>query len=207
MRRFTRLVIDIKYLCLKCGKCCHEDIQTEGFKRIPIYPEEVDQLIHVAEKEGLVFNVIEDLVFPDIKNKEILVITYKINLNNIEKKCPFYNPDEGCIIHNIKPLACRSYPLALKQIDAFNFQISIDPLCRFVLNNYEALKSIDLNQLEKIFEEEFPKAREFFRKNKKLQLKIKKLEHQKDIIIPREITLKDFNIYLKQWDRREIIVK
>ena len=66
---------------------------------------------------------------------------------------------------------------------------------------------MDIKQLEKVFEEEFPKAQKFYQKNKKLQLKIKKLEYEKRIIIPREITLENFNNYLKKWDRKEIIAK
>ena len=66
---------------------------------------------------------------------------------------------------------------------------------------------MDIKQLEKVFEEEFPKAQKFYQKNKKLQLKIKKLEYERKIIIPREITLESFNIYLKKWDRKELIAK
>ena len=114
-------------------------------------------------------------------------------LSNSERRCPFFEPIHGCIVHKTKPLSCQAYPLALKRIDAFNFQISIDPLCNFVLANYEVLKNVDMNELEEIFEEEFPKAQNFYQKNKKLQLKIKKLEYKKKIIIPREITLENFN--------------
>ncbi|MFX0026158.1 MAG: hypothetical protein ACFE8M_07065 [Candidatus Hermodarchaeota archaeon] len=69
------------------------------------------------------------------------------------------------------------------------------------------MKNIDIEQLEKVFEEEFPKAQKFYQKNKKLQLKIKKLEYEKKIQIPREITLENFNNYLKKWDRKELIAK
>jgi len=192
---------------MKCGTCCHESIETRGLKRIPLYPEEVDNLIRIAKKKNINFTVIEDLVFPDIKNQKILVITYKINLENSGYSCPFFDRVKGCIIHKIKPLSCQAYPLALKRIDAFNFQISIDPLCNFVADNYEELKNIDKKQLEEIFLEEFPKAHKFYLKNKKLQLKIKQLEYQKKIKIPRQITLEKFNEYLKEWDRKEINVK
>ncbi|MFX1498719.1 MAG: YkgJ family cysteine cluster protein [Promethearchaeota archaeon] len=197
----------LKYKCMKCGTCCHELIKGKGQKRIPLYPEEVDNLISIAKKKSIDFSVIEDLVFPDTKNKKILVITYKIKLDNLEGRCPFFDPDIGCTIHKTKPLSCQAYPLALKRIDAFNFQISIDTSCNFVIDNYEALHNINLKELEDIFEEEFPKANKFFLKNKKLQLKIKKLEYKKIIRIPREITLENFNKYLKEWTRKEVIVK
>ena len=142
---------NLKYKCIKCGVCCFE-IPGAYQKRIPLYPEEVEKLIEIAKERGTKFQVIEDLVFPDILNKNILVITYKIKLDNENKCCPFYETDKGCTIQDIKPLACKAYPLSLKQEDAFHFQISIDPLCNYVLENYEILKDIDLNKIKIIFQ-------------------------------------------------------
>ena len=106
----------------------------------------------------------------------------------------------------MKPLACQAYPLALKRIDAFRFEISIDPLCNFVKNNYEELKNVDLEKLKKVFKEEYPKAEKFFRKNKNLQFKIRRLEVENKIKIPREIEIKNYNKFLKEWERKEIII-
>ncbi|MHA1932992.1 MAG: YkgJ family cysteine cluster protein, partial [Promethearchaeota archaeon] len=148
---------NLKYKCMMGGTCCHE-IPDEYVKRIPIYPEEADKLIEVAKERAIDFKIIEDLIFPDIKNNKILVLTYRIRLDNESQGCPFYDKNTGCTVHNIKPLACQAYPLALKQIDAFNFEISIDPLCNFVKNNYEELEKADLETLKTIFQEEYPKA-------------------------------------------------
>ncbi len=63
-----------KYKCRKCGTCCHE-VPGEFVKRIPIYPDEADILIEIAKERGIDFKIIEDLVFPDVKNHKILVIT------------------------------------------------------------------------------------------------------------------------------------
>jgi Fe-S-cluster containining protein len=188
------------------GTCCHE-IPDEYVKRIPIYPEEADKLIEVAKERAIDFKIIEDLIFPDIKNNKILVLTYRIRLDNESQGCPFYDKNTGCTVHNIKPLACQAYPLALKQIDAFNFEISIDPLCNFVKNNYEELEKADLETLKTIFQEEYPKAEIFYRKNKRIMFKIRELEVTKEIEIPREISLDNFNEQLKKWDRKEIRVE
>ena len=128
--------------------CCFEVEGETGSKRIPLYPEEVDKLIEIAEQRGVGLHVIEDLVFPDILNNKLLVVTYKIKFNNQEKCCPFYNNGIGCSIHEVKPFACQAYPLSLKNIDAFNFQISIDPLCKFVSSSYERLKIVNLEKLK-----------------------------------------------------------
>lgn len=188
------------------GICCHE-IPGDYVKRIPIYPEEADKLIEIAKEREIEFKIIEDLIFPDTKNNKILVLTYRIRLDNESQGCPFYDKNNGCTVHNIKPLACQAYPLALKQIDAFNFEISIDPLCNFVVNNYEELETVDLENLKKIFQEEYPKAEIFYRKNKRIMFKIRELEVTNQISIPREISLENFNEYLKVWDRKEIRVK
>jgi len=191
---------------MMCGTCCHE-APGEFVKRIPIYPEEADELIEVAKERDNNFKIIEDLIFPDTKNKKILVLTYRIRLDNESQGCSFYDKKIGCSVHNIKPMACQAYPLALKQLDAFNFEISIDPLCNFVINNYEALKTTDLKKLKTIFQEEYPKAEIFYRKNKRLMFKIKELEVTNKISIPREIDVEHFNEYLQKWDRKEIRVK
>ncbi|MFX1275157.1 MAG: YkgJ family cysteine cluster protein [Promethearchaeota archaeon] len=194
---------DLKYGCLKCGTCCHEIPGSPGAKRIPLYPEEVDRLIEIAKERGIEFAVREDLVFPDEMNKKILILTYRIILKPLGH-CPFFNSNEGCSIHDKKPFACKAYPLSLKSLDAFKFEITIDPLCNFVIFNYDALKDIKIDDLKSIFFDEYPKAEKFFRKNKKLQFKIKKLEAEKKIKITRSISLEDFNKALETWERDEI---
>lgn len=199
-------MVNIKYNCLKCGICCYEIMESPGLKRIPLYPEEVNNLIEVAKARKIDFKVLEDLVFPDILNEKILVLTYRILLNNQDSRCPFYNQNIGCTVHDVKPLACQAYPLSLKQIDAFNFQITIDTLCKWINSNYNSLDKVNLEDLKKIFDEEYPKAERFFKKNKKLILKIRELEAENKIKITRQITLEDFNKALREWNREEIIV-
>lgn len=200
--------MSIKYTCQKCGTCCHdiEGKELGYIKRIPLYPEEVERLIIIAKERDITFRVIEDLVFPDVDNKKVYIVTYRILLDNENQCCPFYNYENGCTIHDIKPLACQAYPLALKHIDAFNFQISIDPLCTFVVAEYDIIKKADLKKLKDIFEYEFPKAEKFFRKNKKLMLKIRQLEFENKIKISRQISINDYNKALRDWDRVEISV-
>ena len=70
--------------------------------------------------------------------------------------------------------------------------------------NYDVLKDIYIDDLKSIFLDEYPKAEKFLRKNKKLQLKIKKLEAKNKIKISRSISLEDFNKALEIWERMEI---
>ncbi len=198
--------MSLNYKCKMCGTCCHE-VPGDYVKRIPIYPDEADKLIEIAKERNIAFKIVEDLVFPDIKNKKILILTYRIKLDNENKGCPYYIKSYGCTVHDTKPLACQAYPLALKRIDAFNFEISIDPLCNFVIEYYSELENLDIEKLKEIFKEEYPKAEKFYRKNKKLIFKIRKLEAKKQIKIPRQISLEEFNMYLQNWEREDISVK
>ena len=102
-------------------------------------------------------------------------------------------------------LACSAYPLALRQIDAFNFQISIDPLCKWTISNYDSLKNINSEEVKEIFKDEYPKAEKFYRKNKNLMFKIRELEAGKKIKITHQLSLENFNKALKDWGREEII--
>lgn len=192
---------------MKCGICCSipENLKNGYIKRIPLYPEEVDRLIELAKRRNLPFKVKEDLVFPDIKNKKILVLTYRFILKP-QGRCVFYDTNEGCSIHKEKPYACQAYPLAIRRIDSFNIEITIDPLCNFITNNYNTLKDVDIETIKDIFTNEYPKAEKFYEKNTRLQLKIRRLEAEKKIKISRQISLNDFNYALKNWDRKEIRV-
>ncbi|MCK4780481.1 MAG: hypothetical protein KAT57_09855, partial [Candidatus Lokiarchaeota archaeon] len=73
--------MSINYKCRMCGTCCHE-VPGDYVKRIPLYPDEADILIEIAKERDIEFKIIEDLVFPDIKNEKILVLTYRIRLDN-----------------------------------------------------------------------------------------------------------------------------
>ena len=197
---------ELKYTCQKCGTCCFINLSfpnADYVKRIPLYPEEVDRLIEIAKKRQINLMVKEDLVFPDILNKKILVLTYRFIINE-NGYCVFYDPKLGCTIHEIKPFACQAYPLAIKRIDAFNLEITIDSTCNWVEIHHNKLKNIDYNKIKRIFSEGFKNAEAFLAKNKKLQLHIRRLEAEKKIKIARQISIEDFNIALKNWKREEV---
>ena len=196
---------ELSYACLKCGKCCFNlrISHADYIKRIPLYPEEVDKLIEIAKKRQIPLKVKEDLVFPDILNKKILVLTYRFLLDE-NGYCVFYDPKIGCTIHEHKPFACQAYPLAIQRIDAFNLEITIDSACNWVEEHHIKLKDIDFNKIKIIFCEGFKKAEAFLMKNKKLQLHIRRMEVENNIKIARQISSEDFNRALKNWKRDEI---
>jgi len=189
-------VTELNYVCLKCGKCCFNlsFSNADYIKRIPLYPEEVDKLIEIAKKRQIPLKVKEDLVFPDILNKKILVLTYRFILDE-NGYCVFYDPKIGCTIHESKPFACQAYPLAIKRIDAFNLEITVDATCNWVEEHHIKLENIDFNKIKIIFSEGFKKA---------VQLHIRRMEVENKIKIARQISSEDFNRALKNWKRDEI---
>jgi Fe-S-cluster containining protein len=206
--------IGLHFQCLRCGKCCHEvpkeDLDEEeraktddskSYKRIPVFADEADRLEKLAQERNVPLRLIEDLVFPDTKNKKILVLTYRILLDNPKKVCPFYEENKGCSINEFKPLACRAYPLALKTEDAFNTRMNIDPLCLFTEQNREVLEKITANQLKKIYGADFILAMGLLKRSKQAIMTLMERQQLGQVEIPIKIDAKDYDRYLKEWDR------
>jgi Fe-S-cluster containining protein len=197
----------LKFRCLNCGRCCHEvqgPKDDPTYKRIPLYPEEADRLERLAKERNIPLRMIEDLVFPDEKNKKILIVTYRILLDNEEKVCPFHKDGVGCTIHDQKPLACQAYPLSLSTEDAFNMKITIDPLCEFTVQNREIIEKINYEQLKNIYDIELLLAKNHLARNKQLLFNLNIREREGSIHIPRKIDNNDFDRYLKEWDRENL---
>ena len=193
--------------CLKCGKCCHEVPFVEGecsYKRIPLYPEEANRLEQFAKDRGIELHLMEDLVFPDELNQKILLVTWRILLDNEEKVCPFHDKEKGCSIHEQKPLACQAYPLALQIIDAFNSKIEIDPLCEFTIKHRDVLERGNAKEIKEIYGDEYKNVEKHLNRNKKVQYQIRILEQTGKIKIPTQISSDKFDECLRNWPRREL---
>lgn len=154
----------------------------------------------IAKERSIPLKMIEDLVFPDIKNEKILVLTWRIILepNGV---CPFYSSDNGCTINDQKPLACRAYPLAIKRVDAFSMRIDIDPLCTFTELNRTKLERIDYENLKAIYPDEFLWATKMLNRNRRAIMQIRQLTFKKEIEIPRLIDPKEYDRMLRDWER------
>ncbi|MHA1369766.1 MAG: YkgJ family cysteine cluster protein [Promethearchaeota archaeon] len=195
----------MEFKCLKCGTCCHEyDFAgDENLKRIPVFLDEIENLEKFAAKNNIKIQFIEDVVFPDEINKKILVITYKIILNGPNKSCPFYSVREGCRVNNIKPLACKAFPLAQKLIDAYHYRVDIDPYCSFIQKYKNNIKWNE-ESIKTTFPKEYEFSKELMEKNQSLILKIRELTASGKISIPKKINVDSLNARLKNWDREYI---
>ncbi|MEX2684336.1 MAG: YkgJ family cysteine cluster protein [Candidatus Sigynarchaeota archaeon] len=196
----------VEFNCLRCGSCCHEYEFADGmnFKRIPVFPEELDELEVFAKENGILIKFLEDVVFPDIKNKRIIVVTYRIVLEGSEKCCPFFQASRGCLVNEIKPLACKAYPLAQKKIDAYTQEMYIDPYCRFIEGNEIQVKNAAIENIKSLFASELDFSARLMKKNQEIILKLKQLTVEGKILIPEKVSTNDMDIWLRTWDRAYI---
>jgi Fe-S-cluster containining protein len=198
---------DFAFECVQCGSCCREDREygdQYGYKRIPLYPEEAVRLERLAEDNEIELHLIEDIVFPDTKNSRIQVLTYRILLDNDEKRCPFLKNGKDCIINERKPRACLAYPLSVKNEDAFTMRIEIDPLCEYTVRNLAKLQQLDDALLQTVYPAEYGHAMEMLKRNKRAVFKLLALEKEGKIVIPKNIERSDYTRYLQTWERQEL---
>ncbi len=193
----------LKFECLKCGTCCHEyDFADDAsIKRIPVFPEELGNLEKYAMEHGIKVKFLEDVVFPDVKNEKILVITYKIILEGKEKCCPFFSTSGGCLVNTFKPLACKAYPIAQKKVDACHTSMDLDPYCKFIERNEDQVKKCSQQDLKSLFPAEILQSKLLMEKNQEIILILKQLTFLGKISIPDTISADHMNNYLQSWER------
>lgn len=193
----------VDFTCKKCGSCCHEyPFASEiNFKRIPVFPSELEPLEAHADKHDIDVKFLEDVIVPDMVNQKIIVITYRIILDGENGSCPFYDRKIGCTVDAFKPLACKAYPLAQKRVDAFTRSIEIDPYCCFIEENELKVKNMDENILKEYFKKEFHNSKRLMERNKKIMLKLRMLASRGKIAYPSEVKGEKYDKWLKQWER------
>ena len=193
----------MEFTCLSCGTCCHEYefADAMSIKRIPVFIDELENLEVYATEHDIKIKFLEDVVFPDINNEKIIVITYKIVLEGDERCCPFFSSEIGCQVNTFKPLACKAYPIAQKKVDAYHVSIDLDPYCKFVENHDEEARHLSEKEIETAFPSEYQESKRLMEKNQHIILKIKQLTHQGRINIPETVTPEDLDAWLLSWDR------
>ncbi len=198
----------MKFKCLGCGICCKNITQTneEGeeivSKKIPIYPEEADRLESIASLRSVDdLKIVEDFVFADKKTQKILVVRYKYMLKEGEY-CVFSDPTtRKCTIYENRPLVCRGYPIAMRDIDAFNTEIIVDPDCPGVQQLLKEIKQLTIKELKECFPDEVHWAKKTFEREKRSIEILKQMEHTKEICLEDKFTFEEFNNALKDWER------
>jgi Fe-S-cluster containining protein len=170
----------ISFQCIRCGKCCNPDqIDAETLQYIPIYLDEVDEIIRLATQHNLKIDLEPDLMYFDELNEQLIIVTYTLRIDN--GGCPFYH--SSCMIYNQRPITCKAYPLSIFQSNDTT-GITLKPECSFVQKYGATLKKLDYYEMSDVFSNEFPFSREIQIKGKAITDQIVELENKGKIRVP-----------------------
>jgi len=176
----VRIMEDLTFQCIKCGKCCNPgQFETDTSHFLPIYLNEVERIIQLAEQHNLKILLEPDLMYFDELNNRLIIVTYALNLDN--GGCPFYSSE--CIIYHQRPITCKAYPFAIFQ-QGETTGITLKPECSFVQEHHQQLKKLDYYELGEVFCDEFPFSREIQITGNAITSKILQLEGEGKIRIP-----------------------
>jgi Fe-S-cluster containining protein len=103
--------------CSRCGECCKQFVSC-GVKL------EKQEIALIIDKIKLL-DGIEDCIIKDIS---ILGSLSSIG-NKPPKRCLFLSGKNFCLLHSVKPLRCREYPVLLEKIDSSSVIINISSDC------------------------------------------------------------------------------
>lgn len=86
------------FQCLRCNECCYFDNEDRG----PIlFEDELLRIMTLARNRGF-----------EVRYRELAINGVKVYRWLIKGYCPFYDKEgKSCTIHEVKPLACKMYPL------------------------------------------------------------------------------------------------
>jgi len=159
-----------QFRCLRCGDCCAAKYSGNNIGHIPIYLDEIQNLIEKSKKFEKNIKIEPGFVYADNLNKQLIIATFEMS---IKGKCEFY--DDGCIIYNDRPITCKAYPIMTFHLDGNRKLFYMNNSCRFVLQN-PTLYDYKYSELVEIFKEEYKYAQELLIKIKDIQFKILQLE-------------------------------
>ena len=209
----------MKFVCQGCATPCCALREGEE-KKIMLFPEEVAFLERQAVDLNQRLAVLEDLVFPDVKNRIILVASYRLYLEMLPSKaCGFMRPENHwCQIQELlgfeqKPLVCQAYPIAIKIVDATTREYFLDTGCPFIEENviaYERMKDLKtVAEVEGFLRENFPAefraANQIVNRLAWIPLRLRQLEQEGKIRVPDEFSPEEWAEALPSWDRVDLI--
>ena len=209
----------MKFECSGCSTPCCALREGEE-KKIMLFPEEVAFLERQAVELDQRFAVLEDLIFPDIKNKIILVGSYRLYLEILPSRaCGFMRQDNRwCRIQEMfsleqKPLVCQAYPIAIKTVDATTKEYFLDTGCPFIEQNVVAYTRIkDLTTVPEVeaflrenFPAEFRAANQIVNRLAWIPLRLRQLEQEGKIQVPDDFSAEQWAEALPSWDRIDLI--
>ncbi|MFX0133800.1 MAG: YkgJ family cysteine cluster protein [Candidatus Hodarchaeota archaeon] len=177
-----------KFKCLKCGKCCHNVI-LKGYERyIPIYLDEIHKYTKMAEEKNLNLHLEPDLLYPDVINKKLIIVTYVFKFKDV---CVFYKENFGCTIYKDRPITCKAYPVSIwtdhkkspldpiLTVPIYLMSVNVD--CKFVEQESHLVHMKNYMELKDFFPDEYNQAMKLMIKGKEILYRLIELETQKKI--------------------------
>ncbi len=141
-----------KFTCMRCVYCCY--FSTEDSTPI-LFPWEKRLIEEIAEKHGVDVSFKPIEVYID-SNGDCAVTLYRWIIRGF---CPFYRiAGSRCTIHEVKPLACRMYPLI---VDMSGSRVLVSSKCKWVEERISMLNEMS-RQLTSIFNDELRAASEAY---------------------------------------------
>ncbi|MHA1339641.1 MAG: YkgJ family cysteine cluster protein [Promethearchaeota archaeon] len=186
--------------CMRCGLCCTNKFKSR--KEIYVYPDEAEVLVVLAFQNKISAKIKEDLVFPDIKNKILIVARYKIAFNN--DFCPFLQ-DNICKIYDNRPLCCRAFPLIVSETNSGNFKIELEDLCESLkIANIKKEAFLTQEDYKKYFPIELKYAKEVFRKEKAIMMQLQKMQAKSKINLGFNMSRDEYANALRKWEKIDL---
>jgi len=170
----------ISFQCERCGRCCNpSQFEKDIVHYIPLYLDEVDNIIQLARHNNLKIDLEPDLMYFDELNQQLIIVTYALRIDN--RGCPFYH--SGCMIYDQRPITCKAYPISIFRSND-NTGIILKPECSFVQKYGVSLKELDYYEMSDVFGNEFPFSREIQIRGNSITDQIIELEKFGKIRVP-----------------------
>ena len=117
------------FQCLRCDECCYFDNEERG----PIlFEDELIRIKALARDRGF-----------SIRYRELTINGVRVYRWLIKGYCPFYDRESrSCTIHQVKPLACKMYPLLYNPNTG---EVLISKECRWVADTLNSGEDVGID--------------------------------------------------------------
>lgn len=193
--------------CKRCGRCCTDIGGRFSYKEIekierafgelermgiylmippkdlsiPLFPEEARIMLDLSKNIGINFIPKPKLVIFDEKSDHPVVLEWDLG----SRICPFYDKEGGCLIYRYRPLACRSFPVLLRN-DSYDL-LDVCPEVGYYKNMSDV-------EIERAFDKESIYAKKFNSKVEERKKEVLRMIRSREII-PRKIERRKIKIF------------
>jgi len=163
---------DIRFLCQRCGSCCHHKRPLDFDDLVPMEQMkafwEKSNLIYLTEKDVTAIakktgknaaDIVDTLYDYDgcyVKVKDNgcqVILDLPVMKSKEDTTCIFYQ--EGCTIYSVRPIACRLFPFRVEEETLSNGDILLNINCNPTCPGIGKGKWVDKRKLEGLVVDQF----------------------------------------------------